>query len=425
MDGREFAEEALVALEKRGFAKNHVRVTATERHELEAEFGRPSLLRTTHDASVTLVGIVDDKRGTISVNRLSDDVLSEAVESLWEVASGSQPDPANDIAPSQPASTFDAGPAAPDAELMYRRLTELLAHARDAYPTLTVRQSAVDFTAETDWQLNSNGVDYTSRRGRYGVQAMFSAKEGERVSSFNHTSFICTDLDAPLRDCATTDALMRQSTEQVHTRKTPAKFTGDLIITPECLSSFLGFLLERISDAAMIAGTSLYRGKLGEAVAASGVTLRSMPRDLPAGYFVTNDGFEARNATVLDNGVLKSYLLGLYGANKTGFDRADTGGCWVMDPGEHTLDELMQEVERGILITRFSGGRPNDRGDFSGIAKNSYYIENGTVQYPVTETMISGNMAELLRNIAGVTRERANFGHRVLPWVRVSGIGVS
>jgi PmbA protein len=77
------------------------------------------------------------------------------------------------------------------------------------------------------------------------------------------------------------------------------------------------------------------------------------------------------------------------------------------------------------LIGRFSGGRPNDRGDFSGIAKNSYYVEDGKIQYPISETMVSGNLVELLMNVEAVSIERLNFGGSATPWVKVSGIGVS
>ena len=85
----------------------------------------------------------------------------------------------------------------------------------------------------------------------------------------------------------------------------------------------------------------------------------------------------------------------------------------------------MGSVKEGILITRFSGGRPNDRGDFSGIAKNSYYIKDGKLAFPIQETTVSGNMVDLLQNITGISVERLNFGSSILPWVKVSGITAS
>ena len=89
------------------------------------------------------------------------------------------------------------------------------------------------------------------------------------------------------------------------------------------------------------------------------------------------------------------------------------------------MAQMVSDVRQGILISRFSGGRPSETGDFSGVAKNSYYIENGEVQFPISETMVSGNMATLLRDIVAVSSERADYGSAHFPWVRVAGIGVS
>ena len=86
---------------------------------------------------------------------------------------------------------------------------------------------------------------------------------------------------------------------------------------------------------------------------------------------------------------------------------------------------MVADVDKGVLITRFSGGRPSDNGDFSGVAKNSYYIEDGEVKFPLSETMVSGNLAAVLRNICAISRERVDSGSSILPWIRVGGIGIS
>ena len=49
----------------------------------------------------------------------------------------------------------------------------------------------------------------------------------------------------------------------------------------------------------------------------------------------------------------------------------------MVDPGEQSYDDIVKNVDKGILLCRFSGGVPSTSGDFSGVAKNSYYIENG------------------------------------------------
>jgi PmbA protein len=124
--------------------------------------------------------------------------------------------------------------------------------------------------------------------------------------------------------------------------------------------------------------------------------------------------------------VLRSYLLSLYGARKTGLARARcAGGALVVEPGARDLAAMIADVRQGLLMTRFSGGAPNDKGDFSGVAKNSYYVESGEIRQPIAETMIHGNMAGLLEDVVETSRERADFGDSILPWCRVRGIGVS
>ena len=420
------AGQALDALARRGFPKARVVVSETDHHELSAEFGHLSLLRTNHNVQLSLAGIVDDKQGSLSINKCTPDEVQRAVDELWETARGSRPDSANDIAEAQPTARFDRGPAQPDHDAMFRRLQEVLEHTRASFPTLKMGQSTISFYDRRSRFVNSNGVDFTTRRGSYGTSLMFTAKDGTDVSSFNFTGFALEKLDQPLAACATAEELFRQTTEQVRTRRIPEKFVGELLITPDCLDDFLGFLLQSVSDVPLISGTSLYKGKLGERVAAEALTVTSRPKDLIGGHFLTGDGYVAENTTLIERGKLASYLLSLYGARKTGLARARTGGgCLVVEPGPRSRDAIVRDIARGVLITRFSGGRPNDKGDFSGVAKNSYYIENGAVKYPIAETMVSGNMARLLEDIVEVSRERAEYGYATLPWVRVRNVGIS
>ena len=172
----------------------------------------------------------------------------------------------------------------------------------------------------------------------------------------------------------------------------------------------------------------MYKDKLGEVVAGEKLTLHSRPvsDEIAAGYFVTNDGFEAHDTTIVENGVLATYLLDLYGANKTGLARAETGGgCYVIEPGDSTYDEMVSHTDEGILITRFSGGVPSQKGDFSGVAKNSYYISGGEIRHPVSETMIAGNLVDMWNSIEEISRERVDFGTQIMPWIRMSGVSVS
>lgn len=428
MSQQELAQQTLASISGAGFEKAACRVSADELHELQAETGEINLFRTAMETDVALVGIEGGRRASLSVNRTDSEALGAAVSDLRTMAAGANPDDANDIAEAQPQESFEAGPEEPDHDAMYDRVVGLQEHVRRQYPTLSLRSASVTFVKRRACYANSNDVVFRTRRGLYQVGIQFSSRDGTDTSSMMYTGYSSQDLATPIEEAINVDDLLRQSTEQVRTEHIPGKFKGDLVIAPNCLSDFTGFLTARIGDGPMIAGTSVYAGRLDEAVASPLLTLRCMPRapEIASGYWVTSDGYRAEDLCVVEQGRLRSYLLGLYGARKLDLPRAaNAGGCLVVDAGDTAYDDMIASVDEGILITRFSGGRPNDRGDFSGIAKNSYYVKDGRIRFPIRETTVSGNLVSLLESIDAVSRERLNFGSSVLPWVRARGITAS
>jgi PmbA protein len=59
------------------------------------------------------------------------------------------------------------------------------------------------------------------------------------------------------------------------------------------------------------------------------------------------------------------------------------------------------------------------------VAKNSYLIENGEIKYPISETMVSGNVREMFENLDEVSSDQIDFGAGILPWISFNGITIS
>ena len=190
----------------------------------------------------------------------------------------------------------------------------------------------------------------------------------------------------------------------------------------------ISFIDYSISDNALISGTSIYKDKVDEKIASETFTLSSNPihENIDSGYHVTSDTYKSKNQSIIKNGVLQTHLLSLYGANKTGGSRvSNQGGNYMISGSTSSLDNMIKNIKKGILLCRFSGGSPSDSGDFSGVAKNSYYIENGQIKFPIIETMISGNIAQMFLNINNISHETVDFGDSILPWISFDGITVS
>ncbi|HHW58453.1 MAG TPA: TldD/PmbA family protein [Clostridia bacterium] len=428
MSPKEILKYSLEALNRLGAQKSQVNLTLTEKHEVNLEANEFTMVRTTFDTAIVLTAIKDNKKGTISINKSDIKSIDSAAQDVILVAEASLKDEANDIAEYQPSKVFSSGEKTPDLEMMYYRMNELVKQIKEKYPKIILIQVFLYHEFKESYFANSNGVGYVSNQGVYNFFAMFSSKDKEKTSSFNYTSFSLKDLGKELLSCGTLDILLKQLKEQTTTRPVEGKFIGDVIISPDAVNDILDFLTRSLSDNAIISGTSIYKNKLEKQIASSLLTVYSHPvsEEIYNGYFVTKDGYEAKNITIIDKGVLKNFLLSLYGSKKTGLKYAyNDGGAFVIEKGETALDDMIKLVKKGILLMRFSGGYPSDSGDFSGVAKNSYLIEDGKIKYPISETMISGNIAEMLMNIQAISKEQINFGWQVLPWISVKGVTIS
>lgn len=421
---RAYVEAALAA----GAEKAQCSLAETEKSLMSFEGGTVSLFKTSKDISGELTGIFSGRQGKISVRGEPAADMASVAEELPASAASSQPDPANDIAPGREPGVFSSGPERPDTDGMYRRLQEFLASVNARWPEIGFRTSWLAFVSDSRSFANSNGLALTSRTGRYELLSLFCAKKDGRTSSFNLFIGSARDLAKPLLEWGGMERLLSDSVSLTQARKLGGKFSGEIILSPEGLAEILRHVAEELSDTKMISGTSLYKGKLGQAVAPQGFTLMSCPRstELSSGDLLTRDGFETEDLVLVEKGILKNYLLSGYGASKTGFPhKPSSGGCYSVLAGETAFPDLVRSVKKGLLVTMLAGAAPNGNGDFSGVAKNSFYIEDGKILFPVSDAGVSGNLREMLAGLCAVSKERVNTGDAILPWAKFGGVSIS
>ncbi len=202
-----------------------------------------------------------------------------------------------------------------------------------------------------------------------------------------------------------------------------------MVFTPGCLGGVLYELVSNYAaDGVLIDGTSQWKDKLGEQVADPALTLRLAPEDarILTGEKYSQDGHASKDYALIERGILRQFMLSDYAAKKTGHTRApNTTFALVVEPGEKPLEEIIAGIDRGLLVGRYSGGAAGTNGEFSGVAKNSFMIENGKVTHAVSETMIAGNLAGMLGKLRGISKETVADGTSVLPWLAVDGITIS
>ncbi len=125
-------------------------------------------------------------------------------------------------------------------------------------------------------------------------------------------------------------------------------------------------------------------------------------------------------------GRLQTLIPSLYGSRKTGLPHVPTASAgWELLAGRTPLPKLLRAVPRGVIVGRLSMGHPAANGDFSGVIKNSFAIQDGAVGTALSDTMISGNVVQMLRDVVAVSAERIDAGGCCMPWVQVSGLNFS
>lgn len=414
-------------LRGKGVEKYAFTVTKSRMEEFSAANGAFTLLRTTFRESLSLSVFIGGRKGTKAVSDLSDETVEKTIDEAVLSSSSADIDEAFDIAPSIGKLDIERGDEG-STELFFSRIKELLDYIKENHPKLLVMDCVGQNTHYEMIYMNSNGTDYHSRGGFYESWLGFSAHDGDRATGISYTSFMTKTLCVPFIELGSVKRDLLSVERSLDTVSIGEKFTGDVIFTPSCLGRFLDYFARGISDAYIMQGVSPLSGKLGERIADERITLtlESSNSGIVNGEIITDDGFRSEDTVIIENGILKSFLLSLYAANKTGNSVTKNSSFdIVMKEGDVSLDEMIKRTKRGLLVGAFSGGMPAVNGDFSGVAKNSFYIEDGTIKGAVTETMINGSITKMLENVNAVSSERVNDGSSILPYLSVSGIVIS
>ncbi|MDR2121339.1 MAG: TldD/PmbA family protein [Tannerella sp.] len=164
-------------------------------------------------------------------------------------------------------------------------------------------------------------------------------------------------------------------------------------------------VIQALYGSAIQQKNSFLINKLNEKTLGDKMTLTDNPH-LPkasGARLFDSEGVATRQMPVFEAGVLKTYYIDTYYANKMETARTvDSPSILIMPPGGKDLDGLIASLDKGILVTGFNGGNcSTTTGDFSyGI--EGFLIENGKTVQPVNEMNITGNMLTLWQNLVEV-----------------------
>ncbi|MFY9560719.1 MAG: TldD/PmbA family protein [Terriglobales bacterium] len=210
------------------------------------------------------------------------------------------------------------------------------------------------------------------------------------------------------------------------------------VLDPMVANSILEHIFEGVNGDSVYRGASFLAGKLGLQIAGSNITV--IDDGTMVGGFGTSpfdgEGIPTRRTIVIENGVLKSYLLNTYTAKKLGLETTANAarglagtpgigpGNYFLQPGTKTPQQIIGDIKDGLYVTEFLGMGVNlVTGDYSRGA-SGLWIVNGELAYPVEEITVAGNLKDIFNNITEIGSDLEFRGSVASPTIRIDGLTV-
>ncbi len=348
------------------------------------------------------------KKGHASSVDLSKNSLEKTIESACLIAKYTQADPFNGLAP-KALMAFDA----PDLDLYYP--WDLQAHQ-----SIDIAKECEEIALIQDEITNSDGAELSSFQGKslyansHGLIAMQNSTRHSLhcalIASRNHdmqkayeytTAIDANDLQTPQQLGIKTAKLAQQKlgSRSLNSKKCP------IIFAPHLSNGLFARLLDALSGARQYKKSSFLLNSADKLVLPENISLREHPfaKKTLGAKAIDRDGVLKREQYFIQHGQVKSYVMGQYSANQLGLKTtANAGGVSnvvVESNFDGGLDEMIQTMGEGLVVTELMGQGVNmTTGDYSRGA-TGFWVENGEIQYPVSELTIAGNLKDMLLGI--------------------------
>ncbi|MBS7620916.1 TldD/PmbA family protein [Candidatus Bathyarchaeota archaeon] len=363
--------------------------------------------------------IKDKKLGFAFASKLSRESIKNTCKAAISLAKVSVPNPewvslpAKDKFPKTPEGIFDPEIASISGDEMLNLVIDAYDAAKGYDKRVDIDDGKFSAILNEIAIANSHGVEAQEKTTRIEGYLVCVAKERGETSSMAYEY----DVSTMLREFSP-EKIGKTAAEKALSSLHPKaieSFTGKVILDSDPASFILFYpVISSVNADNVQRGRSLWAGKVGEKVASPELTVVDdglMPKGIGSLNF-DFEGAPRQKTPIIINGKLVGFIYNSYTANKEG--KKSTGNAYresynmlptvatsnfVVKAGKKKLEELIAEVDKGIIVRRFSGNVRPDSGEFSGIAKQASYIEKGQIKHALGETMISGNAFQALKDI--------------------------
>lgn len=390
--------------------------------------------------------ILNNRVGFITTNSLDEKHLREAAREAQLIAKLSPENPHFKLAGKQDVSG--------NFQLVDKKLSEarpkdliewiefLVTSSRSDSKILLDRAEG-DFSRQTRWLMNSNGVNHRMDQTTFGwfVMGMAKDKDGP-VTSMDYDGDTVSNYSQIEKGLAHTADIFRESVLGSLGASHGKSYKGKVLLHPSAVGDLMvGVVQHNINARAQQDGMSKWADKIGKKVAHESLSIWEKPLDTSrcAGWTpFDREGVLCKDHEIIGNGNLKFTAHNCFTASRGNtISTGNAGGGSrslpaislrnvTVLPGSQSLESLYKDMGEGLVLKRFSGNEDPIAGNFSGVAKNSWWVTGGKRSHALKEVMISGNMFDLLSDVKGISKEvLRHFGSLEAPYILVDNVSVT
>ena len=382
--------------------------------------------------------------GSAYTSDLSDEGIRHMVRSAIELAEITTADPHAGLPDAGELGSIpgDLGMYCADVEGLATELKiDMARRAEDAAlradPRITNSEGASFDTHQGQHAFaNSRGFAGEYRASYCSLSTVPVAREGASMErdywSTTARGFAGLEKPEDVGRIAAQRAVRRLGARKVETQKVPVVFE------PRTARTLLDNIFDAVHGGAVYRNESFLAGKLGERVASEKLTV--IDDGTIPGLFGTSpfddEGVPTRRTVVIENGVLKSYLLNAYTARKLGLrttgnaarglaGNAGVGnGNLYIEKGAAPPEQLIAGIRDGFYVTELIGFGVNIvTGDYSRGAVG-LWVRNGELAFPVSEVTIAGTLQQMLMSLDAVGSDLEFRGSMAAPTLVVGEMTV-
>lgn len=357
------------------------------------------------------------KKGSASTSDFSPQAIKSTLEAASHIARFTTEDPFNGLADAEflektPLNLDLYHPWSIDPQNAIALGKDCEAHALAKDKRLTLSEGVSLSTQEAIYvYANSNGflAGYPSSIHNISCSLIAKDKSGmQRDGSYtiNRNPHQLQSIEELAKEAAD-NTVKRLSARRVSTCQVPVIFHSE--IADRLIRTFL----EAISGGNLYRNASFLVNHIGKSVFAKKISIYEKPhllRALGSAPF-DDEGVRTSDRVLVEEGVLRGYLLNSYSARKLGLQTTGNAGGFhniLLETSQFNLNDLIKQMDQGLLVTELMGQGINlVTGDYSRGAAG-FWVENGEILYPVEEITIAGNLKDMYQNIIAVGNDINN-----------------